>query len=436
MALHIGLDDTDGRDGMCTTFIATELVRKLTKKYDLVGYPKLVRLNPNIPWKTRGNGALSLSIGRGRGKKFLVGCIGNERIFGFEKGGIVEISDELVELVKDTVEKNAAFEDPNTNPAFVISPKKPPRELYWSAVRSIVELSDAKRIAKRCGAERVTYKNGRGLIGALAATAWTPRDLTYEILVYREKMRWGTNRKVSAEDVRLMDKRFVSTFNSYDYENARAAITPNSPCPILFGIRGDEKGDLGPAMRTIKSEKKERWMIFRTNQGTDDHLVRKKVSEVRPYDSVIVKGTVTNIPKTIEGGHVIFKLQEDGFPIDAAAYEPSKKFRNVVRRLAPGDAIAIYGGVRASPRTINIEKMRIDKLTQLEKKVANPLCKKCKKRMKSVGKGKGYRCLKCGLKSSKAELKAVKRDLEESLYEPPVCARRHLSKPLKRMLKK
>ena len=36
-------------------------------------------------------------------------------------------------------------------------------------------------------------------------------------------------------------------------------------------------------------------------------------------------------------------------------------------------------------------------------------------------------------KSSRAEIKQVRRELEEKLYEPPVCARRHLSKPLKRL---
>jgi len=43
------------------------------EKYDIIGYPKLVRLNPNVPWKTRGNGAVSLQIGTGKGKKVKIG---------------------------------------------------------------------------------------------------------------------------------------------------------------------------------------------------------------------------------------------------------------------------------------------------------------------------------------------------------------------------
>ncbi|TLZ73059.1 MAG: hypothetical protein E6K14_06040 [Methanobacteriota archaeon] len=48
MVLWIGVDDTDSLQGMCTTFLATELVTELTKDRDLIGYPRLVRLNPNV----------------------------------------------------------------------------------------------------------------------------------------------------------------------------------------------------------------------------------------------------------------------------------------------------------------------------------------------------------------------------------------------------
>ena len=68
MPLYLGVDDTDSLRGMCTTFLATELVRDL-REWDLIGYPRLVRLNPNIPWKTRGNGAICLRLGAGRGRR-------------------------------------------------------------------------------------------------------------------------------------------------------------------------------------------------------------------------------------------------------------------------------------------------------------------------------------------------------------------------------
>ncbi len=73
MVAWIGVDDTDSLQGMCTTFLAAEIVRELTTDYDLVGYPRLVRLNPNVPWKTRGNGAICVRFGHGAGRRTLIG---------------------------------------------------------------------------------------------------------------------------------------------------------------------------------------------------------------------------------------------------------------------------------------------------------------------------------------------------------------------------
>ena len=63
VSLHIGLDDTDSPAGGCTTYIAALLVEKLIGLgCTFIDYPNLIRLNPNVPWKTRGNGALCLRI--------------------------------------------------------------------------------------------------------------------------------------------------------------------------------------------------------------------------------------------------------------------------------------------------------------------------------------------------------------------------------------
>ena len=62
------------------------MIKKLiNKKYDIIGYPKLVRLNPNVPWKTRGNGAICLRVGKGIGKKKKIGEIENKEIFCYSK---------------------------------------------------------------------------------------------------------------------------------------------------------------------------------------------------------------------------------------------------------------------------------------------------------------------------------------------------------------
>jgi tRNA(Ile2)-agmatinylcytidine synthase len=61
----------------------------------------------------------------------------------------------------------------------------------------------------------------------------------------------------------------------------------------------------------------------------------------------------------------------------------------------------------------------------------NPLCEKCEKRMKSLGRNQGFKCEKCGFKTSKKEKIKIKveRELKEGLYMPPPRAHRHLTKP-------
>jgi tRNA(Ile2)-agmatinylcytidine synthase len=416
---------------MCTTYLVSELMLEFSE-CDFIGYPRLVRLNPNVPWKTRGNGAITLRLGKGSGKRFKIGEIKGKEYYGYERGRSVDIED-IGTRIKRIVEANAQFEDKNTNPAFVVMKNKPPQWIYWGAVRDIVDLKEIIKILKKNHATFKGYKNRRGLVGATAAISWRPKDRTHEVITYREKVRWGTERRVSENSVIKMDKSFSSTFNNYDYRNREVVITPNSPCPVLFGIRGIKPKDLLKAKDIIKSEKKDRWVIFETNQGTDEHLLRKKIEEISKYHSVITSGRICSSPKTIEGGHVIFSLI-NGSKIDCAAYEPTKEFRALIRKLLPGDIITVYGGVREKPLTINIEKIRIEKLIDSYKKVGNPFCPICGKRMKSMGKNAGYRCLKCGKKidEHKVKLKKVKRDIKEGFYEVPVCARRHLAKPLKR----
>jgi len=61
--LHIGIDDTDSPDGMCTTYLACHIIDKLKEVgIEIVGYPRLIRLNPFARFKTRGNGGVAFKI--------------------------------------------------------------------------------------------------------------------------------------------------------------------------------------------------------------------------------------------------------------------------------------------------------------------------------------------------------------------------------------
>lgn len=433
--IWIGIDDTDSIKGGCTTHLGCTIIKKLIdENYDIIGLPRLVRLNPNIPWKTRGNGAISFQVGIGKGAKTKIGKIDNKDIFSYQESIGDSNDTKTKEIVEKSVDEYARLEDENTNSGFVLLKEHPSFEIYKKTVKKITYLKEIIKILNESKAYYKGYKNKRGLIGATASIAWFPKkDKTYELITYRKKEKWGKKRFVDDNSTKKMDKTIKTTFDNYDYENKHNRLTPNSPCPILYGVRGENQKDLVKAKSLIKSEEVDSWIIFETNQGTDDHLQNKIIKEIQPYQSVITKGSVCTLPTTIKGGHVIFKIKDSSGAIDCAAYEPTKQFRNVVRNLIIGDVVEVFGGVREKPLTINLEKINVKKLKNLVKKVENPVCPSCGKHMKSKGKDQGYKCIKCGTKSTKALFKNVKREISLGFYDVPVCARRHLSKPLKRL---
>src|SRR3990170_266376 len=163
ITMHVGIDDTDSPRMGCTTYIAALLVEKLHKTgVVFVDYPNLVRLNPNVPWKTRGNGALCLKF---------------------------QCSESLVEdiksLVVDIVEENSDMTHARTEPGIVFFfGNSVPKELTVFAeqtIQSVVKMRDALKLVRKFRAEAVGFKSGRGIIGALAAVGETLEgDYTYE----------------------------------------------------------------------------------------------------------------------------------------------------------------------------------------------------------------------------------------------------------------
>jgi len=421
--MHMGFDDTDSIRRGCTTYIAALLVEKLQKlNVNFIDYPNLVRLNPNVPWKTRGNGALCLRM------KY------NENL-----------EEEIKEIAINTLEENADLEFKGTDPGIVffkgIRIPKEVKNFAKNTINGIVSLKEAIKLLKKFGAEAVGFKSGRGIIGGLAAVGETLQgDHTYEILAYRVPENYGLKRKVDSASIFEMDKATAPyTFNNVDQEKRRIIITPRGPDPILFGIRGETPEIVKKAFTMVKPlEPIERWVIFRTNQGTDAHLKRvAKLSEVKPYHPVIAKGTVAANPKMIPRRHVIFSIKDDSAKVDCAAYEPTGVLRHVAMKLLVGDYIEVYGGVRApskkNPLTINLEKIRLLKLAP---KIVyqNPFCTKCGKRLKSMGKDKGFRCEKCGsryVNIGKVEVK-MRREVRKGFYITSTRSQRHLTKPFRR----
>jgi tRNA(Ile2)-agmatinylcytidine synthase len=421
--MHIGFDDTDSPRKGCTTYIAALLVEKLHEKgCEFVDYPNLVRLNPNVPWKTRGNGALCLRI-------------------NYDS----TVETEVKETVIETVEENADLEYEGTDPGIVFL-KLPtvPKEIRNFAKQTITGIATKKKalsLIRRFRAEALGFKDARGIIGGLAAVGETlTGDHTYELIAYRTSQNRGTPRKLNVESVKKMDtETSAETFNNIDPGTGRVLITPRGPDPILYGIRGETPEAVKKAHQLIESlEPIERWVIFRTNHGTDAHLrLVNTLKEAKPFHPVIARGTVADAPRTIPGSHVIFTIKDETETIDCAAYKPTGNLQKIAKKLWIGDYVEVYGGIRPStpkhPLTINLEKLRIIKLSSkvIEQ---NPLCPKCGKRMESMGRSKGFRCKKCKFRNSKAKKEIMKqnRDLIAGLYITEPRSQRHLTKPLVR----
>jgi tRNA(Ile2)-agmatinylcytidine synthase len=423
LTLHVGIDDTDSPRKGCTTYVASILVEKLAESgVSFTDYPNLIRLNPNVPWKTRGNGALCL---RFRCDEKLV--------------------NEIMELTIDTVEKKSDLDYVGTDPGIVFfRGNRVPKKLTFfakQAIQGLVKLKNALKLVRTVRAEAVGFKSGRGIIGALAAVGETlSRDHTYELITYRMPENYGTPRKVDAISVETMNQKTAPlTFNNIDVDKGRVLITPHGPDPILYGIRGETPTIVKRAQKLVLSlEPIERWTVFRTNQGTDSHLQRvNSINSVFSYHPVIAKGTVTREPKIIPRRHVIFSISDETGQIDCAAYEPTQDLRKAARLLILGDVVEAFGGIRPkstrNPVTINLEKLNVVKLAP---KIItnNPLCSRCGKRMESMGTGQGFKCRHCDFRSStlKKEVKEEKRPLEKRLYVTSPRSQRHLTKPITR----
>ena len=431
--MFVAFDDTDSVESMCTTYLATEVIDAM-RDHDLIGLPRLVRLNPAVPWKTRGNAALSMRFGQGRGPCQMVGMIRDGPIYSYPECVRPADPDVVMDRCSQLLRTWSRVQE-DASPGLVVSRTKPQAGLYWSAVRGIVQKSEVLEELERIGAKRFELEGGRGVIGAAAAMSWRPLDHTYEVIAYRERSCWGLPRTVSDASVKEMDRRFPSTFNNYDGQAGRRAISPHTPCPVLFGIRGDILADLPQAMAAIESERVDRWIMFLSNQGTDDHVMGRW-SELLPARTYSIPGRIVSMPRTIAGGHSLVTMLPDRSKqiLDLAAYEPSKTFREVVRGLRPGDLVRAIGELRAVPRTLNLEKIEIVELAGVTVKTANPTCLTCRKSMQSMGRNGGYRCKVCGSKrpESAATRAQEERTLRQGWYEPPVSARRHLARPLKR----
>ncbi len=463
----IGLDDTDSRDrGMCTTYLATRIAERVEAIGGTVRRRLLIRLNPAVEHKTRGNAALAIHTDLDVDRAF---SIAREQLCS-----LAETDDErtapglVVAPISGTSEPSPASTGSSTAiPQSVAT-------FARDAVREFHELDDTLALLERlewphrgwgggAGPDGTTGVGdgaaGRGRIGALAAIgAWRAfEEWTYEGIAYREFERCGTPRQVDVDSVfAAADAGYPTVWDTVDRAAGEAVCVPNAPGPILYGIRGDDPEAVRAVMADIDAELVERSALFRTNQGTDAHV--RDAAETAPDElqvgrSYRLSGTVASVPETRRGGHVFVDLAVDGdrsvetaAPIvRCAAFEPTKRFRDRVRSLRPGDRVTACGEL-GEPRTdgnsgesseatatapigtLKLEKFAVRSLTRTRR--VTPTCPDCERTMESAGREQGYRCRDCGTAAPEKERQSIDRDLDRGWYEVPPLARRHIAKPL------
>ncbi len=339
MRCLVGIDDTDSSRGYCTTYLAYRIATDLAPDVTVLPYPRLVRLNPNVPFKTRGNAAVCLEFE----------TPDPERALRRLSAKVTELSD---------VDGGA-----NTGMVFLegVDLKHLFRPVYHDALSGIVNPHRVRRIISQNNLKTLELGNGMGLVGAACALAFDESfDHTYELIAYRRRELWGTKRLVDSSSVKEMDQRtWPHTFNSYDYQKRKVLIAPHGPDPVMVGVRGDSPSAVMKGFELIvPGERPVGHMVYVSNQHTDAHLGKPLGWKV--FSSGWAKGEVDSL-LVGPGGHVYFRLKSGKEELPCAVYEPTGDLRRIARMLGEGDSVRVYGGVRRStsshPKVLNVEKI-------------------------------------------------------------------------------
>ena len=432
--MWIGIDDTDSRNAGCTTYIAFRIVSTFADK--VISLPRLVRLNPNLKYKTRGNGALSIRIGnrteetktvigKSDGKKISLGLQNNEMEPDFPKTYDNSMIEQVVGIVEEYYEKNQT----NTNPGIVFSNKKFDTDIYRNALERDIPMDYIEEILKKTDSIYRKIGSGRGIIGAVSSIAWDRNRTTYELLNYKYP-RGGYVDDMVKTTIGKIAESYDSTFNNMEMKEGKVCLFPKDRTPVIYGIRGLVFDDLIQIQEEINSRFPDfdrNYMIFATNQGTDDHILRLESGmELRELSSYEITGYVNELPLRKEGGHLFFGIKYGVTDIKAVAFEPSKGFRDELEKLEIGDRVRLFGSYAKG--TIKIEKLELIHPSIIYER-RTPLCSRCGSRTSNIGSLK-YRCIKCGNVMDPEYVKTNYQRMTMKL-EPPAYARRHLSMPWK-----
>jgi len=437
--LSAGIDDIDNILGGCTTHFATILIKKIYKYGGfLLDYPRLIRLNPNIPWKTRGNGAVAIEFSI---KKSLYNDFLNDvkrsiiEYIGLEGSSPASTQPALV--VVDNIKLNKS-DDLSTflyhfsqYATYSIVSRK-------SLDEALVKLSDII-------IDTYTPLGKRGLVGSLAAIGNVlPYDYTYELILYRNLSKRGErfDKDTEGKIINFFKKiEKIDSFAHIDYESNKLLISPKGPDPVIFGIRGENPSTLYNMFKKILKAIKldfESWLIYVTNQGTGEHLYNASMdTKLTGYRQYYRHLKVFNHPSYLEGAHLYLPTKNGESDIKGLIYYESGRMKEYGSMLNNGDEVILGGALKFSEDPSYRLALNTELIELINKSVLydiKPICPRCSVKMVSMGSDKGYVCKKCKYRVSETSLNFINQsdNVFPSILLPPLRSIRHLSKPLKR----
>jgi len=413
--VHIGIDDIDSPLGGCTTHAALYLTHKLLREFEgklkLIEPLNLVRLNPSIPWKTRGNGAVCIRI---------------------EIDG-VKLST-LSELVSKFIERySRRFTHVSQSPGAIIIDDYT-LEKHFTFLKRVFELAVSdllhKDFLEPILNDALIVAEGRGIIGSLAAIAWitTRSSYTYELLTYRGRSHWGLSRCIDPVSVIEFDS--VSKRTLCNVDNDRILIAPHGNDPVLYGVRGLDPFELLEALKRIHlCEDLAGFSLFVTNQHTNDHLRYSTSKDLkRAYRCGCVLGYVLEV--RYSRGALLLTVCDSTGCIDAVAFTETR-LNKVIQGLNKNDLVRVCGCVKPWKGSLYIHVERID-ILELYPAIEprRPRCPRCNSKVKYVGRGSGFKCFNCGYTFHSSHFVESSRALDHGMYLPPTSRIKHLQKPL------
>ncbi len=395
MRVYIGIDDTDSHRGGCTTYVGYVFAKEVLKKWGpeaFQDFPRLIRLNPNVPFKTRGNAAVALAL-------------------DVPPGDVDELWRLAVEVVQALARREGKT-DPGVAMAVGLVPERA-RVLYRMALTQVVSVGAAERAGLK------TW-GGRGKIGAAAAVGAELPLSTFELIAYRE----GERLPIPPQLARAMEA-LTYPFTFHNVDRNRVLIEPRGPDPVYFGVRGLTPQHLVYAESLLESWgfKPSGWVIYRTNQAVDAHIeLGIYFDEPYPYSFYRARGVVLGV-KRVGGRHLVGWL-DSGLPF--VVYRHLGRMAAELERCVGCD-VELYGGLKPRGGRLYLYVERAYILGRYRR--ARERCPYCGGSLESAGAGKGWRCRVCGTLFRRAATRWIYDHAPRALILPRPGEWRHLLKP-------